>query len=715
MTKRSQNRTRRPYHELHDCVCLVYHAHNTSSLVDFVLFSLFSSLTLHSYKVACPCAPCRPEIKFKGESTTHADYPPHPNDVFKNALAEQARTVNQAPGIPSVVLGGSRFEGESSAQRDYQAPPLEALRQMLENRDVKPSPGQTPIRFEGQSSMHADYQAPPPATPFTPARLEGRRPESVIGGSYDMCATSIKESTSHHDYQAPPLEDLMVRAETAAQRRSDVRTPPTRFEGQSTAHLDYIAPPANSFLAIARGPERPEETQELLRPDAPTLKQSTTHHDYQPPPLDQINQVTCKEKSRESFERVCFEGESTTHADYPAHPIAEQTRTVSQAPGIPSVVLGGSRFEGESSAQRDYQAPPLEALRQMLENRDVKPSPGQTPIRFEGQSSMHADYQAPPPATPFTPARLEGRRPESVIGGSYDMCATSIKESTSHHDYQAPPLEDLMVRAETAAQRRSDVRTPPTRFEGQSTAHLDYIAPPANSFLAIARGPERPEETQELLGPDAPTLKQSTTHHDYQPPPLDQIKQVTCKEKSRESFERVCFEGESTTHADYPAHPIAEQARTVSQAPGIPSVVLGGSRFEGESSAQRDYQAPPLEALRQMLENRDVKPSPGQTPIRFEGQSSMHADYQAPPRPLDGLRQWLRGSGYRGEKPPGLLILAGCSYSFFVCGNIVFPGLYPLRHSSRSLWNHDIPLHSPSHKKYIGPRFMCVGWCWLRV
>eukprot|EP00434_Breviolum_minutum_P041759 symbB.v1.2.037148.t1/scaffold5395.1/size27612/1 len=295
---------------------------------------------LKSFPVASPCAPWRPEIKFKGESTTHADYPAHPNDVFKNALAEQARTVNQAPGIPSVVVGGSRFEGESSAQRDYQAPPLEALRQMLESRDIKPSPGQTPIRFEGQSSMHADYQASPPATPFTPARLEGRRPESVIGGSYDMCATSIKESTSHHDYQAPPLEDLIVRAETAAQRRSDARTPPTRFEGQSTAHLDYIAPPANSFLAIARGPERPEETQELLRPDAPMLKQSTTHHDYQPPPLDQIKQVTCKEKSRESFERVCFEGESTTHADYPAHPIAEQARTVNQAPGIPSVVFG---------------------------------------------------------------------------------------------------------------------------------------------------------------------------------------------------------------------------------------------------------------------------------------------------------------------------------------------------------------------------------------
>ena len=67
---------------------------------------------------------------------------------------------SQSSGVPTAICGGRRFEGESSVERDYQAPPSEALREMLQSRDLQPEPVQTAMRFEGQSIMHADYQAP---------------------------------------------------------------------------------------------------------------------------------------------------------------------------------------------------------------------------------------------------------------------------------------------------------------------------------------------------------------------------------------------------------------------------------------------------------------------------------------------------------------------------------------------------------------------------
>ncbi|CAL1146436.1 unnamed protein product [Cladocopium goreaui] len=502
--------------------------------------------------------------------------------------------------------------------------------------------------------MHADYQAPP-MTAFAPGRLQQKRPEPSSRDIFYPYPTSVKESTAHQDYQAPAMEDVRV---TAASQKADdsFKLLPARFEGESTTHVDYTAPPAPS-LAARRVPDKPEETQQLLRPDAPEPSQSTTHHDYRPPPLDQLRQAPFVEQTRQSYEQVCFEGQSTTHADYPAPPqdalrdsYANHAHP-SQAPGFPNAILGGSRFEGESSAQRDYQAPPLEALRQMLQSRDVQPAAAQPPARFDGQSSMHADYQAPP-MTAFAPGRLQQKRPEPSSRDIFYPYPTSVKESTAHQDYQAPAMEDVRV---TAASQKADdsFKLLPARFEGESTTHVDYTAPPAPS-LAARRVPDKPEETQQLLRPDAPEPSQSTTHHDYRPPPLDQLRQAPFVEQTRQSYEQVCFEGQSTTHADYPAPPqdalrdsYANHAHP-SQAPGFPNAILGGSRFEGESSAQRDYQAPPLEALRQMLQSRDVQPEAAQPPARFDGQSSMHADYQAPP--LEGLRRWLRGCGLRPEE-----------------------------------------------------------------
>ena len=91
--------------------------------------------------------------------------------------------------------------------RDYQAPPLEALRQMLQSRDVQPEAAQPPARFDGQSSMHADYQAPP-MTAFAPGRLQQKRPEPSSRDIFYPYPTSVKESTAHQDYQAPAMEDV---------------------------------------------------------------------------------------------------------------------------------------------------------------------------------------------------------------------------------------------------------------------------------------------------------------------------------------------------------------------------------------------------------------------------------------------------------------------------------------------------------------------------
>ena len=95
---------------------------------------------------------------------------------------------SQAPGFPNAILGGSRFE-ESSAQRDYQAPPLEALRQMLQSRDVQPEAAQPPMRFDGQSSMHADYQAPPLEGLQRWLQGCGLRPEEIpiLAKPYNFC------------------------------------------------------------------------------------------------------------------------------------------------------------------------------------------------------------------------------------------------------------------------------------------------------------------------------------------------------------------------------------------------------------------------------------------------------------------------------------------------------------------------------------------------
>ena len=128
---------------------------------------------------------------------------------------------------------------------------------------------------------------------------------------------------------------------------------------------------------------------------------------YQAPPPDSWRMT--HEINSVSRERVAapvrFEGESTMHHDYPVPPLEDLRKLI---PGTSSGSQSGERkippaaFEGESSMRAHYRAPSADALKEASRSphpgrRSTSAHAERSSIRFEGSTTTSNDYQAPPP------------------------------------------------------------------------------------------------------------------------------------------------------------------------------------------------------------------------------------------------------------------------------------------------------------------------------
>ena len=165
----------------------------------------------------------------------HADYPPHMTEALRDGQA--SIMLHQDSAIQSALWAGTRFEGESSAHRDYPAPPLEALRHMLEGHQPTKERMHGAVRFEGLSSMREDYQTPP---------LESLRQWLRAGHTPEPARNELHkfegESTQHRDFQAPPLQSLhdwLRSTENDAAASQEIVE--SHFEGESSMKAHYQA------------------------------------------------------------------------------------------------------------------------------------------------------------------------------------------------------------------------------------------------------------------------------------------------------------------------------------------------------------------------------------------------------------------------------------------------------------------------------------------
>ena len=568
-------------------------------------------------------------VKFEGESTAHSDFHAHPLEAVQGLLPS-ARVEELGPAAP--------FEGESSMRAHYQAPPAEALKVVpadVRSRqgEMQHSSAQTG-RFEGESTAHRDFPA------HTAPALPDVRPAFLEAGGGACKLPFDGESSMRAHYQAPPAEALRITHCDAQLRQANLQhdsVKAVKFEGESTAHSDFHAHPLEAVQGL------PSARAEELGLAAPFEGESSMRAHYQAPPAEALKVAPADVRSRQgemqhsSAQTGRFEGESTAHRDFPAH-------TVPALPDVRPAFLeaGGGAcklpFDGESSMRAHYQAPPVEALRithcdaqlrqANLQHDSVKA------VKFEGESTAHSDFHAHPleAAQRMLPsARAEELGPAAPFEG----------ESSMRAHYQAPPAEALKVvpadvRSRQGEMQHSSAQT--ARFEGESTAHRDF---PAHTLPAL------PDVRPAFLEAGGGACKlpfdgESSMRAHYQAPPVEALRITHCDAQLRQaglqhdSAKAVKFEGESTAHSDFHAHPLESvqgmlpSARAEEAGPAAP--------FEGESSMRAHYQAPPAEALRTALCDSGVRPSDSQNAVvqtlEFSGESTTHRDFQPHPLPM---------------------------------------------------------------------------------
>ena len=547
-----------------------------------------------------------PAVRFQGESVMHGDYQAPPALALRRDPPEAEKPL----AVQSLLQPDVHLLGRSTTHHDYQAPPHETLKQATQVPEMPQAMPQA--RFQGTSTTHADYQAPP-----ADAMKDAVNFQAPAGPTWPA-AKFEGESSLHRDYPAPPLEALrqMLKShETVPAPKANFR-----FEGESCMRADYQAPPLTAFHQPSREPSRePQQptpdVQEALRSWPDIVKESTSHHDYQPPCLDDLRiSQTIGSAPQLSHPAVRFQGESVMHGDYQAPPALALRRDPPEAekpPAVQSLLQPDVHLLGRSTTHHDYQAPPHETLKQATQ---VPETPQAMPqARFQGTSTTHADYQAPP-----ADAMKDAVNFQAPAGPTWPA-AKFEGESSLHRDYPAPPLEALrqMLKShETVPAPKANFR-----FEGESCMRADYQAPPLTAFHQPSREPSRePQQptpdVQEALRSWPDIVKESTSHHDYQPPCLD----------------------------DY--RPPLQSLRQWLAGVESPSNDVSKVRFDGESSMKLHYQPPPLDALHKgMPEEKRQKAwqHSAEDHVHFEGESTTHRDFQAPP--LQSLQEWLQAAG----------------------------------------------------------------------
>ena len=550
--------------------------------------------------------------KFEGESTAHSDFRAYPREAMQ-FVEPSTRSESVGPAAP--------FEGESSMRAQYKPPPLDALMASMDVRsrhgDLQHSSVEA-AKFEGESTAHRDFQAP------APQDLSDVQCKSLDDRSLVNALPFEGESSMRAHYQPPPLEALRITSCDAQQRQLELQHASgqaAKFEGESTAHSDFRAYPREAMQFV-----EPSTRSESVGPAAPFEGESSMRAQYKPPPLDAL-MASMDVRSRHgdlqhsSVEAAKFEGESTAHRDFQA-PAPQDLSDVQRKSLDDRSLVNILPFEGESSMRAHYQAPPPEALR--ITPGDVQPRQLEA-VKFEGESTAHSDFRAYPReamqfAEPST--RSESVGPAAAFEG----------ESSMRAHYKPPPLDALVasmdVRSRHGDLQHSSVEA--AKFEGESTAHRDFQAPAPQDLSDVQR---KSLDDRSLVN-NLPFEGESSMRAHYQPPPLEALRIKSCEaqqsrlELQHASGQAAKFEGESTAHSDFRAYPreamqfVEPSTRSESVGPAAP--------FEGESSMRAHYRAPPLDALKTSVDAplRQGAVHPVDT-AKFEGESTARRDYQA--------------------------------------------------------------------------------------
>lgn len=272
--------------------------------------------------------------KFEGISTQNLDYRAPPNEALKAAL--------RAPPQKTWVKPSTRLEGETSYNHDYTRKTADPNQFVQRARDTSAMTSENRPRFEGETSYRHDYyekrvqrEPPPPArAPPASRKFEGTSHSRDAFRPFDK-----------QDY----LYALQATASPVREQRE-----PTRFEGQPSHRLDFCAPPRDAYK-----------------------------------PADSARPVQTTTASRK------FSGHTNYHDSYPAHDVA----AMREAHGVSTKPEAGSKGRQEdrtfqTTATSDYKAPPpsrpCKAGQRIKEVSPPTPSSGREHVYFD--EALHRWY-----------------------------------------------------------------------------------------------------------------------------------------------------------------------------------------------------------------------------------------------------------------------------------------------------------------------------------
>ena len=543
-------------------------------------------------------------LPFEGESSMQSHYKAPPQDAFKVAPAD-ARS--RQGDLQHSSAQAAQFEGESTAHRDFQAHPVQPLPELPPDRSVVHT-----LPFEGESSMQSHYKAPPQDA-FKVAPADARSRQGDLQHSSAQAAQFEGESTAHRDFQAHPVQPLPE----LPPDRSVVHTLP--FEGESSMQSHYKAPPQDAFkVAPADARSRQGDLQHSSAQAAQFEGESTAHRDFQAHPVQPLPELP---PDRSVVHTLPFEGESSMQSHYKAPPqdafkVAPADARSRQG-DLQHSSAQAAQFEGESTAHRDFQAHPVQPLPELPPDRSVVHT-----LPFEGESSMQSHYRAPPQDA-FKVAPVDARSRQGDLQHSSAQAVQFEGESTAHRDFQAHPVQPLPE----LPPDRSVVHTLP--FEGESSMQSHYKAPPQYAFkVAPADARSRQGDLQHSSARAVQFEGESTAHRDFQAHPVQPLPELP---PDRSVVHTLPFEGESSMQSHYKAPPQdafkVAPADARSRAGDLQHSSAQAVKFEGESTAHRDFQAHPVQGFLGLPPDRSVVQT-----LPFEGQSSMQAHYKAPPQ-----------------------------------------------------------------------------------
>lgn len=475
--------------------------------------------------------PARPTpMRFEGESSMRHDYQAHNIDHVRNGMP--------GPQVPPALREqnlrarpAAKFHGESSTHRDFRNPSQEAFHAISHGSAARQRERQESMRpadagHEGESSMRRDYVAPPKLTAdlFWPAHnFEGE--SSMQRDSHAPLVNDRDNSRSRFQQPAEPCTHLAARSEDIPPApHDDSRIPmreTKRADGELPSCTEFRLPLAASPAACREQPmdckqnmHAKFEAEACMHPDLHSLLQDSSQR---------IAGQASSPKESQSSQRqtpLRVEGESTLDRNMrPLRPgsapfastVSKETRAgnyKARATGRRAVSLDSNprflaRFKDEPSSH-------LHASQMAGESDESQGTPRRNTTRFEGESSMHHDFQ-PPHLKAFQKSSDQLRPTNS----SWSNQARFEEESSLHASCQP-----VSMRCPNASRRHLSSDCNPK----MSSLYRDFQPQQADATRWSCARAEDLEETRQTPRRDRPSFQgQSTTHHDFRPPPCNQL------------------------------------------------------------------------------------------------------------------------------------------------------------------------------------------------